>query len=510
LSAGNYVILAKTAITTTPGVLNTAITGDLGLSPAAGSAPYLTGFGQAMAPGNTYSTSALVTGKIYAADYTSPTPGILTTAVGAMQAAYTDAATRTPGVGATNLNVGGGTLNGQNFAPGTYTWNGPTSNVTITGDITLTGTASDIWIFQIAGTLDLASGKKIILAGGARPENVFWQVAGAVTLITGSQFQGIILAQTNIAMQDGATLNGRALAQTAVTLIGNAISITGPYVAPVVTHRGGTHTITPIVPIIGLLKIPTPLSLPDGPGKVTYNYKVWNVAKLQELIDISVVDDKCAPVVLVSGDTNQNGILDLDEEWNYSCTATLTSTTTNTAIATAHSNDGYYNTGIATAITTVIVGSPIQPPLIHIVKVPSQLAPLPFGGGDITYSYTVTNPGVVALHDVSVTDDKCSNITPVSVDVNKNGLLDVNETWTYTCKTNVKISTGSVATAKGIANNLTALAYSFNNVLVAVPSLPNTGLTSEGVNVSWLTIILSLVIVLLGASLVVTLKKHRV
>jgi len=509
LSAGNYVILAKTAITTTPGVVDTSIIGDLGISPAG--AVSMTGFGQTLDASNTFSTSALVTGKIYASNYTAPTPATLTTAVSAMEAAYTDAATRTPGTGATNLNVGAGTLSGQNFAPGTYTWNGPTSNVTITGDITLTGSASDIWIFQIAGTLDIASGKKIILAGGAQPQNVFWQVAGAVTLVTGSQFQGIILAQTNIAMQDGATLNGRALAQTAVTLIGNTILISNPVVvAPIVSHRLSTPRPIPVVPIIGLLKIPTPTSLPAGPGKVTYNYSVWNVAKLQQLIDITVVDDKCSPVVLISGDLNNNSRIDLDETWKYSCSATLASTTTNTAIATAHSTDGYYNTAIATAITTVVVGSPIQPPIIHVVKVPSQLTPLPFGGGDITYSYTVTNPGPVAMKNVNITDDKCPNVVAVSIDQNSNGLLDTNETWTYTCRTNVKASTGSVVTAKGDASGLTAVAYAFTNVLVASPSLPNTAFGPDGPTISWLDIILALGVVILSVRLGMVMKKAKI
>ncbi|MEI7480120.1 MAG: ice-binding family protein [bacterium] len=509
-SAANYVILAKTGITTTPGVLNTSITGDLGVSPAfAGSA---TGFGLVMDTSNAFSTSALVSGKIYAADYSSSTASTLTTAVSAMEAAYTDAVTRVPGTGATNLNVGAGTLSGQNFVPGTYTWNGPTSNVTVTGDITLTGTASDIWIFQIAGTLDVSAGQKIILAGGAQPKNVFWTVAGAVTLVSGSQFQGNILAQTNIAMQDGAALNGRALAQTAVTLIGNSISISTSTTTTVrrSNMRRVTASPTPIiVPIVGLLKIPTPTSLTTGPGKVTFNYTVWNVAKLQPLRDITVIDDKCNPVILVSGDVNNNNVLDLDEKWNYSCTSLLTGTTTNTAMATAHSTDGYYNTAIATAVVTVPVGSSsVVPPIIHIVKVPSQLAPLPFGGGYITYSYNVTNPGTVAIKNVSITDDKCTDITPVSYDVNKNGLLDTNETWTYTCKTYVPFSTGSVATARGDANNLSTIAYSFVNVLVAVPSLPNTGLPAEIENATdWNTILLDIAVVLLGITLIIVLRK---
>lgn len=501
LSAGNYVILAKTAITTT-GV--TAITGNLGISPAAASA--MTGFAEVMDGSGTFSTSALVNGNIYAADYTAPTPATLTTDVSAMEAAYTDGATRTPGVGASNLNVGAGTLSGQNFVPGTYTWNGGSSNVTITGNITLTGSASDIWIFQVAGTLNLANAQQIILAGGAQPSNVFWVVAGAVTLITSSQFQGIILAQTNIAMQAGATLNGRALAQTAVTLIGNTVGISAPVA---VTPRRRTPYVAPIVPIIGLLKVPTPLSLPNGPGKVTYNYTVSNVGKLQQLMDIKIVDDKCTPVVLISGDVNTNERLDINEEWKYTCSSMITATTTNTAVATAHSTDGYYNTAIATAIATVVVSNPIQPPLINIVKVPSQLTPFPYGGGDITYTYTVKNPGVVPMNSIVVSDDKCPSIYFVSGDNNGNNLLDVSETWVYTCKTKVQVSTSGTANATGNANGLKATAYSFVNVLVDVPSLPNTGFGIEGITVSWLTVILLLIIMVLSAWLYVVSSKTK-
>ena len=217
-TAGNFVVLAKTGISTTG---TTHVTGDIGVSPAAANA--ITGFAL-VAPPTTFTTSALVTGKVYAADYDSPTPTYMTTAVSDMEAAYIDAAGRTAGVGPF-LNVGGGTVAGQTLAPGVYTWG---SNVTITTDLTLSGGANGVWIFQIAGTLDIATGKNIILAGGALAKNIFWQVAGAVTLFPTSHFEGNILAKTNIAMQTGATLNGRLLAQTAVTLDANTISAPTP------------------------------------------------------------------------------------------------------------------------------------------------------------------------------------------------------------------------------------------------------------------------------------------
>ncbi|MBE3101322.1 MAG: DUF3494 domain-containing protein [Firmicutes bacterium] len=209
-TAGNFVILSKTGITNVP---VSAITGNIGTSPITGAS--ITGL-----------DCVEVTGTIYTVDATGPAckvtdATLLTTAVLDMEAAYTNAAGRPAGVGPF-LNVGAGTVTGLTLVPGTYTWG---SNVTIPTDLTLSGSATDVWIFQITGTLDIAAGKQVILIGGAQASNVFWQVADAVTLGAGSHFEGTILAQTNIAMITGATLNGRALAQTAVTLQSNTVSV---------------------------------------------------------------------------------------------------------------------------------------------------------------------------------------------------------------------------------------------------------------------------------------------
>jgi hypothetical protein len=499
LSAGNYIILSKTAITTTGA---TSITGDLGISPAASTA--MTGFSLVLDGSGTFSTSALVDGNIYASNYSAPTPDALTTAISAMEAAYTDAATRTPGVGASNLNLGAGTLNGNTLVPGTYTWG---SDVTITGDITLAGAAEDVWIFQISGNLDIQNGIEVLLSGGASPANIFWQVAGTTTLLPGSTFVGNILAgpgASTIAMQSGAVLNGRALGQTDVTLIGNTVSIAESLDAP--DRRRGE---TVILPIIGIRKVPSPLALPLGPGPVTYDYTVWNIGALQALTDITVVDDKCTPVSYISGDFNNNKKIDLNETWKYRCTTPLSLTTTNTAIATGHSDDSYHQSAIATAIATVVVGTPLPAPLIHIVKVPSQLTPLPYGGGPVVYRYTVTNPGIVPVQNVSVTDDKCSPISSRTGDTNGNNALDVTETWRYICETNVHVSTGSVATAKGDANGFTALAYSFTNVLVAAPDFPDTALGLQGITFSWVNILLVIAVVILSVRLHSALKKRK-
>lgn len=223
-TSGNFVILAKSGVSTTG---TTAIVGNVGVSPAA--ATFITGFGLIMDSSNTFSTSSLITGKIYATDYTPPTPAVMTSAISDMEIAYTDAAGRTL---PDHTELGAGNIGGMTLKPGLYKWG---TDLTIPTDVTLSGGANDIWIFQIAGTLDIANGKHVILAGGAQAKNIFWQVGGQTTLGTTSVFNGNILSQTQIVLNTGATLNGRALAQTAVTLDANSLSLpVGVVVAPVI------------------------------------------------------------------------------------------------------------------------------------------------------------------------------------------------------------------------------------------------------------------------------------
>jgi len=204
-SAINYVILAQAGISTVP---KSAITGNVGLSPAAGT--FLTGF--SLTPFTTFSTSTQVTGELFAANYNSPTPATLTTAIADMHTAFND------GFGRVNpnfLNLAAGSLGGQILTPGLYKW---TSAVSIGADIVLDGGPLDVWIFQISGTLTVANFQEIILFGGAVAKNIFWVVSGAITIGTDVEFEGVLLGATAATLNTGASITGRIFAQTAVTL----------------------------------------------------------------------------------------------------------------------------------------------------------------------------------------------------------------------------------------------------------------------------------------------------
>jgi Ice-binding-like len=205
-SAGSFTILSKSGITD---VHRSAIVGDVGSSPITGAAIGL--------------RCDEVTGTIYTVNAAGPAcrvvdPTRLTSAVGAMETAYNDAAGRTL---PDSLNLGAGEIGGLTLTPGLHKW---TSNVSISNDVTLSGGPDDVFIFQIAGNLTEASAKNVTLLGGVQAKNVFWQTAGAVSIGTTAHFEGTILSKTMIAMKTHASINGRLLAQTAVTLQMNAVT----------------------------------------------------------------------------------------------------------------------------------------------------------------------------------------------------------------------------------------------------------------------------------------------
>lgn len=206
-TAGRFAVLTKTGVTD---VFASRITGDVGASPITGLAIGLT---CAEVTGTIYTANLAGPGRFRVADAT-----LLTRAVSDQEAAYTDAAGRT---NPDYVNVGAGQIGGRTLSPGVYSW---TSGLSITNDITLSGGPNDVFIFQVAGALSQAPAKKVILAGGAPARNVFWQTTGAVTIGTTAHIEGTILSKTMIALNTGASANGRLLAQTQVTLQKNVIT----------------------------------------------------------------------------------------------------------------------------------------------------------------------------------------------------------------------------------------------------------------------------------------------
>ena len=152
-------------------------------------------------------------------------PTLLTTAAGTggtgeMVDAYNDATGRPAGVGAFSEH-GAGTLGSETLAPGVYTW---AANVNIATDLTLSGGANDVWIFQVGGTLAQAGATTVTLSGGAKAQNIFWAVGGATTIAPAAHFEGIIISPSGIALQTGATMNGRMFSAASVTLQQNTVT----------------------------------------------------------------------------------------------------------------------------------------------------------------------------------------------------------------------------------------------------------------------------------------------
>jgi len=245
-SAGNFAVLAKTGITDTLEL--SAITGDVGLSPGLGGA--IIGFNNC---------TQMSGGTIYLVDNGGPScatiePTVAGTAVSDMELAYSNAMAQTPDYS----NGGAGEIGGQTLPPGVYTWGGA---VTIPADLTLDGQgdANAVWIFRTAGALTIEAGKNVILSNGAQESNIFWVVAGDTGLGANAGFKGTILDAGAITMGSGAIVNGRALAQTTVTLDTSSVTVPVPRLAPV-----ADFTFTNVSGTVPLYVVFTDTSTPVG------------------------------------------------------------------------------------------------------------------------------------------------------------------------------------------------------------------------------------------------------
>jgi len=244
--AAQYVVLSKAGISTTG---TTFVVGNMAVSPI--SAIAITGFPLTLDASGTFATSPLVEGKIYAATYAPPTPAILTTVISNMETAYTDAAGRTT---PDTTELGSGILDGVTLPPGLHKWG---TDFLLTSSMTFAGGPQDVWILQIAQDLDLGTGARVNLEGGALAANIFWQVGGQATLGTTSHFAGILLSQSSIAARTGATVDGRLFAQTAVTLDANQV------VAPV----SGSNLVLAIESIVRAPDGRVTLKVRETPGR---------------------------------------------------------------------------------------------------------------------------------------------------------------------------------------------------------------------------------------------------
>jgi hypothetical protein len=210
-SDATFAVLAATAVTSTG---DTTVNGDLGVS-----------------PGTTLTGAPTVNGTTHLGDSAAAQAQLdLTTA-------YNDALGRPDGAAAS------GNLGGQTLPPGVYT--SATSMEISSGDLTLDGQGDPnaVWIFQMGTTLITTAGRQVILIGQAQAGNIFWQVGSSATIGGSSVFKGNILAYTSIALNTGATLEGRALARNGlVSLDGNTISMTNSVIASVMLQSAAEVT----------------------------------------------------------------------------------------------------------------------------------------------------------------------------------------------------------------------------------------------------------------------------
>lgn len=277
--AESFSVLAETTITNVP---TSAISGDVGLSPATGA--------------NIGLTASEVGGTIYAVDAFGPmgsvmNPGLLTTAINDMMTVFTGGT----GVGidqpctTTYAGVQDLTLVSP-LGPGVYC----ADAFLLTGNLTLSG--SGVWIFKSAATLTTSAGSSVT---GGDPCNVWWRLVSDADIFPNSSIIGTILAGTSINMQNGASLDGRALAQAAVTLDANIIS--GPVCAPV-----PVPTATAQVPT-ATAQFPTatpPVSSPDIPSVPSdfIQYEIVDDVTPLSSPGGSPATDNSGPIVLHGGE----------------------------------------------------------------------------------------------------------------------------------------------------------------------------------------------------------------
>jgi hypothetical protein len=377
----------------------------------------------------------------------------------------------------------------------------------ITGTLTLDaqGDSNAIFIFKTASTLITASASQVNLINGAQACNVFWQVGSSATLGTTSDFKGNILALASITDNGGSTVIGRILARNAAVTLNNttvarAICAGGApatlrVIKSVVNDDSGLAIASDFniyVKIAGVNVAGSPAFGSTTPGTL-YSLSAGTYVVSEDLNSNYRQS--------FSGDCDSNGIVTLSAGNNKICTVINSDTP-----VIRGSGSAFY---LPAAEPDSLLLLPILSPIINLEKIPSRLTPFPFGGGEVVYTYTVTNPGPVAMNGIVVTDDKCGQIYFIAGDINGNNLLEPTETWSYNCLTNISVSTRNIAMVQGQANGFTIQDYAVADVLVLVPGLPDAGFSSEGKNNSQNIIMLIGIGLVILSSIIIALKKPR-
>jgi hypothetical protein len=217
-SATHFAILATATVTTTGGGI---INGDVGLSPAGS---------QGIPPGQ-------INGTIY-----NGGPIAAQAELDLNAAIIAASPAQLPG----GINAGA-ELGGQTLAAGVYV--SPSGAYDITSvDLTLNGGPNDVWVFQMASSLTVGVGRRVILTGGAQARNIFWQVGSSATLDTSVVFAGTIMAYASITMNASSTMEGRALAQVGAVTFNGSGSVLPTPTAPMFTNISrGTNSATVVL-----------------------------------------------------------------------------------------------------------------------------------------------------------------------------------------------------------------------------------------------------------------------
>lgn len=379
------------------------------------------------------------------------------------------------------------------------------------------------YIFRISGAFDTVANSVVSLVGSADACNVFWTPT-VTTLGANSTFIGTVIDNAGITVGDNVTWLGRAL-NFATTITTNNDTITVP-LCPVVAWTGTLHVIKNVINLGGgtavasdfVISVHTSTGVFAGSGLglwtpgTTYLLSSWTYT-VTELINtsytttFSLLLGNCLNFSISSGDDKTCTVLN-----TYIIpTPTPSGGGWGGSLLIDVCPEGDYSTSYYDWICWLLPATATQS--IHIVKIANRIIPFPYGGGDVVYTYAVTNPSNTAINNVVVTDDKCSPVALVGGDINNNDLLDTNEVWTYTCSTNISTTTRNVATVVGRANVVTVTDTDFANVVVElsssdtpfVPKLPKTWLMGIA---SWKLAILGAIFLMFSISFVVALRKR--